>query len=813
MFIESVPQEAELSLPFNEFIAKTVNDCNMRPEHEQNRDPLAIVQPGCDHCYMFTHSTAWQHEPAFMEPDVVEQTARRIAEHAETHRLPHVRVTAHGGEPLMVLRKYPTYYTHFAETLHRHIDPTGAQTHLSIQTNGLLLNERQGPQIIEQLNEAGFEIGLSLDGPQVANDLHRRDRAGRSTHTRAERAAALLREHGANWGILGVIDPRTQPEEVLDYLGSLGAGSINLFPLHANHSAPPVEWPNTPSLGEWQKRALNRYLNWQIYHPGVDQAPFKMPIYDNYLRTALGARSINDTSGERTTQELFVTTGGSWERLDTLKSADDGAVRTGRTIFETSVDEMRGDPGIVARRLGLSALAPLCQGCSVRDLCFGGHYANRYKAPEQPLTPESSIGEYASAFRNPNAHCADLLVFASYVDKLIKRLPKPAPTPQESTAKTLVLQATTTKTRVVPRVPYSALYVGSRGERYIDIGDYAKPGQDTLNNRLLFSEQTWAEMSARRRFYATQPHTQRLSTGSSPYQSFPHRQPYDLQPHDILPLFSDIQESKIIGREALLAIESITQVMRGGNVVHHASYARPQSLSPQRPVPLSQDFNDAIVNSLLDPNQPYLQGVEVAAQKSNGYWFVNQATVDAISKVASTARGYVTPAQIPEKTMSTIDPRGHDYYRHWLTPFHITNPIEVTASDLPRDMLVVDDISGTKRDIGRLVRQTAAVFASTKRHINPHSFAIAYEKQRNLRITPLIASWPTIPLYDMYWTSAQPRLPLPYRLHMDDELFHSIDRQLWRQANIGSILRAQLPRHALSAITKKSKFYPLEQAS
>lgn len=129
-----------------------------------------------------------------MESAVLEQTAFRIGEHAETHRLAHVRVIAHGGEPLLALTKDPDYYSRYAETMHRHIDQTGAKVHLYMQTNGLLLNERRGPKIIEQLKTAGFNIGLSIDGNQAANDLHRRDKAGHSTHSRAYRRTDASRK-------------------------------------------------------------------------------------------------------------------------------------------------------------------------------------------------------------------------------------------------------------------------------------------------------------------------------------------------------------------------------------------------------------------------------------------------------------------------------------------------------------------------------------------------------------------------------------------------------------------------------------------
>ncbi|MEV6816002.1 radical SAM protein, partial [Micromonospora sp. NPDC051296] len=56
----------------------------------------------CAHCYVYTMADqGWRDLPRTMSPSVLDAAARRIGEHARTHRLDLVSVILHGGEPLL----------------------------------------------------------------------------------------------------------------------------------------------------------------------------------------------------------------------------------------------------------------------------------------------------------------------------------------------------------------------------------------------------------------------------------------------------------------------------------------------------------------------------------------------------------------------------------------------------------------------------------------------------------------------------------------------------------------------------------------
>jgi uncharacterized protein len=51
-------------------------------------------------------------------------------------------------------------------------------------------------------------------------------------------------------------------------------------------------------------------------------------------------------------------------------------------------------PGVVARQIGVAALADECRACPVRNVCGAGYYAHRYRP--------------GSGYRNPSVYCQDL---------------------------------------------------------------------------------------------------------------------------------------------------------------------------------------------------------------------------------------------------------------------------------------------------------------------------------------------------------------------------------------------------------------------
>jgi uncharacterized protein len=74
-----------------------------------------------------------------------------------------------------------------------------------LQTNGTLLDEAW----LDFFDQAGFSIGLSLDGPTHLHDKHRVLAKGAGSFEMVMRAARLIKERNREFGVLAVVTEDT----------------------------------------------------------------------------------------------------------------------------------------------------------------------------------------------------------------------------------------------------------------------------------------------------------------------------------------------------------------------------------------------------------------------------------------------------------------------------------------------------------------------------------------------------------------------------------------------------------------------------
>src|SRR3954454_12679571 len=138
------------SCPPLQFVLKTSARCNLN----------------CSYCYVFNKGdNSWRHRPRVMSDEVFDSAIRRIYRHCKASGQQAVRITFHGGEPMLA----------GLETLERWLGRI--ETELAgdlrviptIQTNGTLIDDAWAVLFAAH----DVEIGVSLDGPPELNDRHR----------------------------------------------------------------------------------------------------------------------------------------------------------------------------------------------------------------------------------------------------------------------------------------------------------------------------------------------------------------------------------------------------------------------------------------------------------------------------------------------------------------------------------------------------------------------------------------------------------------------------------------------------------------
>jgi uncharacterized protein len=345
----------------------------------------------CDHCYVYEAvDQSWRGRPMVISADVVVQAARRIAEHVGAHALPEVSVVLHGGEPLLAGRDR---LERIITELRRALDG-GCHLDLRIHTNGVRLTA----ELCELFAAQHVKVGISVDGDKVANDRHRRYADGRSSYSQVLRAIELLaagpfRELYA--GLLCTIDVANDPLVVYESLMALRPPRIDFLLPHATWNHPPARKPGADhEYAAWLTAIYDRWL--------ADDRPAEIRTFDSIISTLRGGDSLTEALGLGPTGLVVIETDGSYEQVDSLKVAYEGAPETGLNVFSHSLDLVAEHPGITAREQGIAGLCRTCRECPVVGSCGGGLYTHRYR-------------DDGSRFDNPSVYCPDLLRLISHI--------------------------------------------------------------------------------------------------------------------------------------------------------------------------------------------------------------------------------------------------------------------------------------------------------------------------------------------------------------------------------------------------------------
>jgi uncharacterized protein len=372
-------------LPFRQFVLKVHSRCDL----------------ACDHCYVYEHADqSWRGRPKVIASTRVEKMGDCSADHARHHDLSWVRVVLHGGEPLLA---GASRLGEIARVLRAAIEP-GCSLDLRIHTNGMRLDEK----LCQLFLAERVKVGISLDGDQAANDLHRRYSDGRSSYDGVIRAVNMLRrpEYREIYaGLLCTVDLRADPVASYRALAALDPPAVDFLLPHATWDSPPSgsEDGQTP-YADWVARVFDTW--------SADPHRIQVRMFESIARTMRGSTSLTEAFGLEASDLVVVETDGTIEQADSIKVAYDGAPATDLDIFSHTLDEAAAHPAIQARQRGVAGLSATCRECPVVKNCGGGLYAHRYRS--------------GTGFDNPSVYCADLEKIITHIRAQVR--PAGAPT-------------------------------------------------------------------------------------------------------------------------------------------------------------------------------------------------------------------------------------------------------------------------------------------------------------------------------------------------------------------------------------------------
>ncbi|MCL9793425.1 FxsB family cyclophane-forming radical SAM/SPASM peptide maturase [Frankia sp. AgKG'84/4] len=367
--------------PFRQFILKVHSRCNL----------------SCTYCYVYHMAdNGWRNQPTVMSRETLAAAAGRIAEHSRDHGLPVVRVVLHGGEPLLAGKEYIGHLV----GVFRDVMPPGSTAQFSIQTNAVLLDEG----FLRTFAELDIRVGVSLDGASAVHDRRRVHANGRGSYDEVARGVRLLASPAYRrlfGGLLCTVDLEADPIETYEELLSFEPPAIDLLLPHGHWSGPPPQRVSRADVTPYADWLIAIFDRWYSASNPPDVRLFQEIVY-----LLLGGASNTESVGLTPSTLLVIETDGTMEQVDTLKSTYEGASVTGLNVVDHSLDVALQHPSIVARQLGLDALASTCGDCPVVMVCGGGYYPHRYRR---------GVG-----FRNPSVYCPDLLRLIQHIQDRLR---------------------------------------------------------------------------------------------------------------------------------------------------------------------------------------------------------------------------------------------------------------------------------------------------------------------------------------------------------------------------------------------------------
>ncbi len=347
----------------------------------------------CSYCYMYNlGDETYRNQPKSMPDDVTEAIHKQVALYSQNHQLNKFEFIFHGGEPLLLSKKF---YSNFIEKAIQILPPTVKPIY-SLQTNGTLLDAKW----CKFLGKKDIRLGISLDGNKSINDLHRLTHAGGSTFDATLRGIQNATSHKNPIGLLSVLTLKSNPVLLYKFYKSLNIKQLDfLWPHHTYDFPPPKNDNSTTPYADWW---IELFKVW--YEDEDDEKP-NIRYLTQIIINILGLNTGFDMLGTATNDYLVIETDGSIETVDALKICGNGFTKEGLNIKTHSFEDALSAALVQLYHKAHQNLPEKCQQCSIVEICGGGFLPHRFSTKRR--------------FDNPSVYCADIFKIIGYVQNRI----------------------------------------------------------------------------------------------------------------------------------------------------------------------------------------------------------------------------------------------------------------------------------------------------------------------------------------------------------------------------------------------------------
>ncbi len=228
----------------------------------------------CKYCYYLEKKGYYPDEKRYvMSEETLEEFTKQ---YLESQTMAEVLFTWHGGEPLM---RNIGFYKKALEFQKKY--GQGRLIGNSLQTNGTLLTD----EWCKFFKDNNFLIGISIDGPQHCHDVYRKTADGRPTFVQVMRGINLLKKHGVEFNVMGVVNDCNvdYPLEFYNFFKEIDTRFIQFAPIvERMPDGTPAPW-NVPSE-KWGDFLIAIFDEWVQ----KDVGEFFVQLFDSTLANWVG---------------------------------------------------------------------------------------------------------------------------------------------------------------------------------------------------------------------------------------------------------------------------------------------------------------------------------------------------------------------------------------------------------------------------------------------------------------------------------------------------------------------------------------------
>jgi uncharacterized protein len=348
----------------------------------------------CNYCYVFKHGDlSWKNYSPVMSKKNILLFSERLKDYVTAKKLKDVYIIYHGGEPLFIGKSVLLEYTDIIMNCLRNI----ANVEFSLQTNGTLLTDK----FLEGCDERKIRISLSIDGPEDIHNRNRKMANGDGSFNYVFSGIQKLQKYPNLFqGVIGVINPYTEPEDMLNFYKESNLYNIDLLLPDANYERPP----------EHRDIFSDIYKNWLIKAFDVWFDKYQVLSFRTYeciLKSLLGADTSSDFFGFGKLSYLTIETDGSYHTTDILKVAYENASAMGISLENATIEEAVTHRKVQEYNnlLTKENLPRICKSCDFRNVCGGGSLPHRYSQK--------------NAFNNPTIYCQEMKALITHAKQRI----------------------------------------------------------------------------------------------------------------------------------------------------------------------------------------------------------------------------------------------------------------------------------------------------------------------------------------------------------------------------------------------------------